>query len=77
MKIILDTCILSELQKQNGEIKVQNAVKEIPQENVYISVITIGEIYKGISLLADGKRKRQLNLLLESIISDAYHSILV
>lgn len=76
MKVILDTCILSEIQKPIGEIKVKNAVSHLPQEDIFISVITIGEIIKGIALLKDSKRKKQLKFWIESIMKNAYDSIL-
>lgn len=36
------------------------AIDEIPSDNLYLSVVTLGEIVKGISLLDESKRKRGL-----------------
>lgn len=60
MRILLDTCVLSELRKPRGKSSVHAAVSEVASENLFISVISVGEIIKGIALLNEGKKKRQL-----------------
>ena len=60
MRILLDTCVLSELRKPRGKSSVHAAVSEVASENLFISVISVGEIIKGIAFLNEGKKKRQL-----------------
>lgn len=60
MKILLDTCALSELSKPHANQSVQNALESFFAENLFISVITLGEITKGINLLPTSKRKTDL-----------------
>lgn len=60
MMTLLDTCVLSELYHPAGAIHVKQAVAALSPEEIYLSVITIGEISKGIALLAEGQRKRDL-----------------
>lgn len=60
MKILLDTCILSELRRADCDKKLIKFINGIPDDNIFISVISVGEITKGISLLDDGKKKRAL-----------------
>ncbi len=67
MKILLDTCVLSELQKTNCIPSVKKLIGEYAQENIFISVITIGEIAKGIALLDDGARKTSLQSWLNGL----------
>jgi hypothetical protein len=45
-------------------------VEEIADEDLYISVITGGEIIKGIELLEDGRRKRTLRSWLRTLERD-------
>ena len=60
MKYLLDTCAISELvAKQPSEIVI-DWIDNIEQESVYLSVITIGEICKGIEKLPESKRKINL-----------------
>jgi predicted nucleic acid-binding protein len=60
MRVLLDTCILSELYKPRPLEAVKNALDAIDDNNLYLSVITIGEIKKGIELLPISKRKSDL-----------------
>jgi toxin FitB len=62
MRVLLDTCVLSELYKPEPLAAVHEAVNNIPDENLYLSVITLGEIGKGIALLADSRRKQELSV---------------
>jgi predicted nucleic acid-binding protein len=57
---LLDTCVVAELRKPGGHAGVKAAVAEIPDESLYLSVLTVGEIAKGIGLLAAGKKKKAL-----------------
>lgn len=60
MRALLDTCTLAELRKPDGNSAVKAAVNEIPDADLFLSVLTVGEIAKGIALLATGKKKRAL-----------------
>lgn len=60
MRVLLDTCVLSELYKPSPIESVKNALNSISDNNLYLSVITIGELKKGIALLLGGNRKNDL-----------------
>lgn len=60
MKLLLDTCALSELNRQEGNPGVRGLVATTADADLYISVISLGEITKGIALLPEGNRKKQL-----------------
>ena len=64
MKVLLDTCVLSELRHPRGNPRVRRAVEVLDTESLFLSVISIGEIAKGIHLLKDGKKKDDLRLWL-------------
>jgi predicted nucleic acid-binding protein len=67
MKVLLDTCVLSELQKANCNKKVIQFISDISNEDIFISVISIGEISKGITGLEEGKKKKNLKSWLASL----------
>ena len=67
MRVLLDTCVISELRKPDVNQNVKWRILEIPDDNLYISVISIGEITKGVSCLADGKNKKALQRWLRSL----------
>ena len=65
MRYLLDTCVISELVATKPNQHVVDWIDGIDSEAVYLSVITIGEIRKGIEKLSDSKRKSMLQEWLE------------
>ena len=61
MRTLLDTCVLSELNKSGDSAKrVRQAISDLDDEAMFISVVSLGEIAKGVGLLDEGARKRGL-----------------
>ncbi len=60
MRLLLDTCVLSELQKPNRSEAVAAFMEGLDDNSLFVSVITLGEIARGIALLAHGDRKSRL-----------------
>ena len=60
MRVLLDTCALSELRLPKPDAGVARAIRELDSDDLFVSAITIGEIVKGVALLADGQKKRLL-----------------
>ena len=60
MKYLLDTNVLSEIRKPRGEKKVKDFVNTLGEENIFISVVSIGEIAWGIEKLPLGQKKTEL-----------------
>ncbi len=60
MNYILDTCAISELLKKDVNQNLVNWISSIEEEFLFLSVITIGEISKGVSDLPKGARKKKL-----------------
>jgi toxin FitB len=68
MSYLLDTNVLSETWKVDPDKNVIEWLKAIPSEKLFISVLSIGEIRRGIELLPVGrKRKRLLSWLEEEL----------
>jgi len=65
MRYILDTYILSELCKSKPNSHVAEHIDAIDEEDIFLSVITIGEIVKGIEKLPESPRKAILQNWLE------------
>jgi predicted nucleic acid-binding protein len=62
---LLDTCVLSELRKPAPDPNVTAWIQQIDESRLYLSVIVLGEIQKGIAQLDDSKKKQSLQLWLE------------
>ncbi|MCB0103297.1 MAG: type II toxin-antitoxin system VapC family toxin [Anaerolineales bacterium] len=57
MKYLLDTSIISELISQKPNPSVVEFVDSLDQEDMYLSVITIGEITRAIQKIYEPRRK--------------------
>jgi len=60
MKVLLDTCIISDIYSTHKAATLQPALKSIGEENCFVSVVTLGEIANEIYLLDEGKKKKEL-----------------
>jgi predicted nucleic acid-binding protein len=65
MSYLLDTNVISEIVRPKPDPKVLHWFNNVPSEALFISVLTLGEIRKGVEKLADVARKEQLRLWLE------------
>jgi tRNA(fMet)-specific endonuclease VapC len=65
LSIILDTNVVSELVARDPDPQVIAWIDSVDPSSVYLSVITIGELKKGIEKLPTSKRKRTLGRWLE------------
>lgn len=60
MTYLLDTCLISEIIAKQPNQQVLDWLDAQLPETLYLSVITVGEITKGISKLPTSKRKESL-----------------
>ena len=65
MSYLLDTNVISEAVRQRPSPAVLEWLSGVPSEALYISVLVIGEVRRGVELLADGKRRERLRAWLE------------
>ena len=62
---LLDTNCISELVSKKSEPRVLDWFEATDEGLLYLSVLTLGEIRKGIALLPQGKRRTRLETWLE------------
>ncbi len=65
MSYLLDTNVLSELVRPKPNASVISWFSSVPDESLYISALTIGEIRKGVEGVPDARRKEKLRVWLE------------
>ena len=58
---LFDTCCISELVKKEPNQNVVKWFADQDELSMYLSVITFGELRKGIEKLPDSKKKKELN----------------
>jgi hypothetical protein len=57
---LLDTCVLSELAKPRPDAGVLGWLEEADEGRLYLSVVTLGELEKGIARLPASARRRRI-----------------
>jgi predicted nucleic acid-binding protein len=62
VRVLLDTCVVSELQRPAGDVRVKDAIRRHARDDVFLSVITVGELRNGISLLPWGRKRPDLEV---------------
>ena len=63
MKYLLDTNIISEFVSKKPNHKVVDYINSLDENNIYLSVITIGEIHFGIEKLDKEKQEKKIDML--------------
>ncbi|MGA1823933.1 MAG: type II toxin-antitoxin system VapC family toxin [bacterium] len=72
MKYLLDTCVISELVKIKPNRNVLDWINSCEEDFFHLSVLTIGEIQKGISKLPESKKKDKLQSWLDSELKERF-----
>ena len=70
MSYLLDTNVISEVVQRKPDRKVITWLQQLPDDALFISVLTLGEIRSGVERLRDGKRREKLRLWLEHDLVD-------
>jgi toxin FitB len=76
LNYLIDTCVISELVKTNSDKNVVAWLQDTPTERLFLSVITIGEIRKGLVKLSESKRKDLLTNWLNSLLENYQNRII-
>ncbi len=70
MKYLLDTNVISELKRPQPNTQVLKWFATINNHHLYMSVLSLGEIRKGIEKLPENQRKKELYFWLENDLSE-------
>ncbi len=70
--IILDTNVLSEVLRPEPDLRVVAWLENFPENSLYTTAITRGEILYGVRLLPEGQRKTQLFLAICAIFDENF-----
>jgi predicted nucleic acid-binding protein len=60
MAFLLDTCLLSEVWKPAPNAGVVDWLAASMEDDLFLSVLSLGELKRGIALLPDGRKKLRL-----------------
>lgn len=76
MRTLVDTCVLSEVQRKQGNQRVRGRLAVLAEEEVFLSVLTLGELRKGIDKLRASAKKRSLTTWFDQLTFSAGDRIL-
>ncbi|HXV19912.1 MAG TPA: type II toxin-antitoxin system VapC family toxin [Desulfuromonadales bacterium] len=72
MTFLLDTCVISELVKPRPNENVVRWVDSVDERKLFLSVLTVGELEKGITKLQESQRKADLQEWLEHDLAERF-----
>lgn len=67
MRLLLDTNVLSELAKPGSDAAVSAAIRAVDEDDLFVSVLTLGEIRQGMEQLPAGAKRRRLAIWLAEL----------
>ena len=67
MRVLLDTCVISEIRRPEARPSVRDALARLPEDDTYLSAITLGELASGVARLVEGRRRRELAAWLDGL----------
>src|SRR5712692_6367322 len=70
---LLDTNVISELIKPRPEPSVTTWIETVDEPLLYLSVLTFGEIRRGVALLPQARRRARLEAWLETDLRSRFH----
>ena len=74
MSYLIDTHVISELARPKPDAAVLDWFGNTPDEALFLSVLTLGEIRKGVEKLLEPQRREKLRLWLEHDLRDWFGS---
>jgi hypothetical protein len=77
VRYLLDTCVISEFQKVRPAAAVRDWLATQHETELYLSVLTLGEIQKGVSQLPEGRRRTTLQSWLDGDLRDRFQNRIV
>lgn len=77
MKYLLDTCVISEIIKKEPNKNVLAWLSEQDEDNLFLSVLTFGELQKGIKKASDPQRKKKLTLWVEEDLKKRFEGKII
>ena len=63
-----DTNVPSELTRPQSDSQVEKWLDDADDERLFLSVISLGEIFKGLTILPESKRRHQLQQWIDEIL---------
>ncbi len=77
MKYLLDTCVISEVIKREPNKNVISWLQAQNEDDLFLSILTFGEIQKGIQKDPDQSRKKKLKIWVEEDLKKRFENRII
>ncbi len=77
MKYLLDTCVISEVIKREPNKNVISWLQAQDEADLFLSILTFGEIQKGIQKDPDQNRKQKLKIWVEEDLKKRFENRII
>ena len=77
MKYLIDTNILSEMTKKQPDNSIVKWFEDTADTDMFISVISVGELVSGIAKLPEGTKKMKLSTWLKDLLHEDFYDHIV
>lgn len=77
MKYLLDTYVISEIIKKEPDKNVLAWLRTQDEDDLFLSILTFGEIQKGIEKAPDHNRKRKLKIWVEEDLKKRFENRII
>lgn len=77
MNYLLDTCLISELAKSKPNEKVVEWVLSESETSFYVSVLTFGELFKGVEKLPESKKEEELRIWIDGELKNRFQNRII
>lgn len=77
MNYLLDTCLISELIKKEPHPAVVRWLDDQDEQRLFISILVLGELNKGVAKLAAGERREMLLSWVEHDLAERFEGRIV
>lgn len=72
MSYLLDTNVLSEFKRPRPDDNVFAWAHSVDEDQTFISVVSIGELRRGVALLPSGRRRTELDAWLREVLPNRF-----
>jgi predicted nucleic acid-binding protein len=77
VNVLIDTNVISEMTRPRPDPRVASFLHEADEDRLFLSVITLAELRRGVVLKADGKAKRALEAWLANDLAERFSGRIV
>jgi toxin FitB len=74
---LLDTNVPSEMTRPSPQSSVSGWLDDADDNQLYFSVVSLGEVVKGLTLLSESKRRTQLQLWLDQTLRPWFEGLIL